>query len=121
MAKNILFVDDAVEITSFAKRALANKGYNVKIAYNGEDALNIAQSMYQSNQTLDLLISDTNMPFMDGPELIKECLALDKNIKILQMSGKESKVPEAHEFLAKPYSIEQLYEKVSLLLSEKNN
>jgi len=121
MAKRILVADDERAIVNLAKRALEIKGYQIDFAYNGKDALDIAKSKYQNNESIDLLISDTDMPVMNGHELIKEIKNLDNKIKIMQMSGYGGNVKSEHAdaFLKKPFEIDKFYESVEkLLLSE---
>ncbi len=67
MGGRTLVVDDDAIMRLFLKRTLGSDGYEVKLASNGVDALNIITS-----STFDHMITDMNMPMMDGVSLIKE-------------------------------------------------
>jgi len=117
MAKNILVVDDDRQIVSLVTRILERKGHNVSAAYNGQDGLDIAKSKYANNQKFDLLISDTIMPVMCGPEFIREYKnTLDSKIKVFQMSGTEPKIDGVNDYISKPFDINEFYSKVEKLL-----
>lgn len=62
---SILVVDDEVRITRILNDLFRAKGYKIHIAHNGRDALQIIE-----NQCPDMVISDINMPGMDGFELL---------------------------------------------------
>ncbi len=66
MGKTVLIVDDSMSIRQLVKATLLTKGYNVVDACDGVDALNKLGS-----QRVNLVISDVNMPNMDGISLLK--------------------------------------------------
>ena len=70
--KRILIVDDEPHIIRVLKRSLENAGYSVDEAYNGEKAL-----AYLEKQQPDLIITDIDMPKMNGREL---CLQIKQTI-----------------------------------------
>ena len=67
MGKTILLVDDEVEITDIHQRYLVQAGYNVLVAHDGAEALEIFK-----RKPIDLIITDIMMPRMDGYDLISE-------------------------------------------------
>ncbi len=67
MAKTILIVDDSVSIRQVVGIALRGAGYDVIDACDGRDALN-----KMTGQKIHLIISDVNMPNMDGITFLKE-------------------------------------------------
>src|ERR1700756_4583401 len=67
MAKKILIVDDSSSVRTVARMALREKGYDVVEASNGQEALSKLES-----ERCHLVISDVNMPQMDGITLLKE-------------------------------------------------
>ena len=66
MLKTIMIVDDAVSIRGLASMTLENSGYNVIEARDGKDALSKI-----SMEKINMVITDINMPVMDGIELIR--------------------------------------------------
>jgi two-component system chemotaxis response regulator CheY len=67
MAKKVLIVDDSASLRQVVKIALGSAGYEVVAACDGNEALEkLAQ------HKVNLIISDVNMPNMDGIELLKQ-------------------------------------------------
>ena len=67
MSKKILLVDDSASVRKVAGIALAAAGYEVLEAINGQDALG-----KMNGDKIHLIISDVNMPVMDGITFLKE-------------------------------------------------
>ena len=67
MGKTILLVDDEVEITDIHQRYLVQAGYQVLVAHDGVEALEIFK-----RKPIDLIITDIMMPRMNGYDLISE-------------------------------------------------
>src|SRR5579872_6334063 len=72
MAKNILTVDDSKTMRDMVSFTLKNAGFNVIEAGDGADALRI---LNDQGTRFDLIITDLNMPVMDGFELIESVRA----------------------------------------------
>jgi two-component system, cell cycle sensor histidine kinase and response regulator CckA len=118
-AATILFVDDDEAVRSLASRLLAKGGHRVLVAANAGEALLIAESYGPS---IELLITDTVMPFMDGRSLARRLSATMPGLGILFISGHSS--PEAEKegdgrFLPKPFSEAELARAVSLALGAR--
>ena len=67
MATRILLVEDEANMVRTLAKILERKGYTVDAASTGEEAL-----QRLSERTYDLLITDLNMPVMDGLQLLRE-------------------------------------------------
>ena len=67
MAKRILIVDDSASVRTVAGIALREAGYEVVEAVNGQDALGRL-----NGERIHLIISDVNMPVLDGIGFLKE-------------------------------------------------
>ncbi len=117
----ILLVEDEDAVRTFAARALRNKGYTVIEAESGEAALN---AMRESENLIDLVVTDVVMPSMDGPTLVKELRQDYHDLKVIFISGyvedsfrdRIGKDEEIH-FLPKPFSLKQLASKVKDVMS----
>jgi len=81
MKSKILLVDDDVLILESVKTSLELKGYEVFTAENGEDAL----SIYKKSP-VPLVLTDIQMPVMDGVELVKNLLEFEEKPLILVQS-----------------------------------
>lgn len=116
----ILVVDDHPSLVTVTRHKLIQKGYEVLTAQNGEDALELSRTEYP-----DLILSDVDMPIMNGFELcerVKKDSRLNKIPIILVtsmvtteyiMKGIEA---GADNYLTKPYDDETLYSKIEHLL-----
>ncbi len=71
MEEHILVVDDSPTIRSAVSFCLRNAGYEVSEAKDGKDGLKKLESMKESRQGLALIVTDINMPQMDGITFIK--------------------------------------------------
>jgi two-component system, chemotaxis family, chemotaxis protein CheY len=73
MAKTILVVDDAMTVRNLAKFALSKGGYTIIEAEDGQKGWEAIQA-----NTVDLVISDLNMPNMNGLEMSKKIKTDDR-------------------------------------------
>ncbi|MFN8611103.1 MAG: response regulator [Vulcanimicrobiota bacterium] len=108
----MLLAEDEVALRLLALKVLSNQGYRVTCAENGEQAWEALQA-----QDFDLLVTDIQMPKMTGNELVKRVLDSRPDLPVLMMSGynPEGQVPEEVLFLSKPFTPQQLVEKVAAL------
>lgn len=119
-SSRILLVEDEDAVRSFSVRALQNKGYEVFEAASGDNALEL---LAEKKPKLDLMVSDVMMPGIDGIELGKRVREMYPNLTIIFMSGytedkfKDDMGPGIH-FLAKPFTLKQLAEKVKEVMDE---
>lgn len=113
----ILVVDDEVSVCSSVADYLRDQGFDVDEAYDGAGALVIAK---EHGETIDAVLTDVNMPGMDGLEMWQHMKALvSPECKILFMSGlaqqylrdSSSKFPA--RILQKPFSFSVLLEQLS--------
>lgn len=116
----ILLVEDEDAVRLFTTRALTNKGYKVIQASSGEEGLELFK---QNAQDIELLITDVIMPIMDGPSLVKAIKEMNKDIKVIFISGyaedivRKDMQDDTCYFLPKPFSLIQLAESVKTVLS----
>ena len=65
MAKKVMTVDDSATVRKVLEQSLQELGYEVVVAVDGQEALEIIQE-----EPVDMLVTDLNMPKMNGIELI---------------------------------------------------
>lgn len=120
MAKNVLVVDDSSSVRQVVGIALKSAGYDVIEASDGKDALNKL-----TGQKVHLIISDVNMPNMDGITFVKEVKKLANYkftpIIMLTTESQESKKAEgqtasAKAWVVKPFQPAQMLAAVSKLI-----
>jgi two-component system chemotaxis response regulator CheY len=116
----ILAVDDSASMRQMVSFTLQGAGFKVIEAVDGEDALAKAQ-----NATVDLVLSDVNMPRMDGITLIKHLRALPnyKFTPILMLTTEsaadkkgEGKSAGATGWIVKPFNPDQLLTTIKKVL-----
>ena len=116
----ILLVDDSVSMREMVGYTLKGASYEVTQAEDGVEALKFAQG-----NTVEMVITDINMPNMDGITLIKELRALPayKFIPILTLTTENSaekkqmgKIAGATGWIVKPFDPEHLLATVKRVL-----
>ena len=117
----VLLAEDDEMVRALAQAILERYGYHVLAARNVHDALRFAQG---GSEQIHLLLTDTIMPGMNGPELAKQVQSIRPEIKVIYMSGYTDKViscTEAFEpgtaFLQKPFTPQTLTQKVHEVLN----
>ncbi len=78
----LLYVEDNIEIRNSTARMLENFFDDITIGVNGKDGLEKF-----SSKKFDLILSDINMPVMNGLDMIKNIRAIDENIPIIIISA----------------------------------
>ncbi|MCF6283008.1 MAG: response regulator [Candidatus Polarisedimenticolaceae bacterium] len=120
MAKTILVVDDSSSIRTVVGTALKKEGYNVIEACDGKDALSKL-----TGQKINLIISDVNMPNMDGIAFVKQVKTLPNYkftpVIMLTTESEQSKMAEgkaagAKAWIIKPFQPPKLLKAVSMLV-----
>jgi two-component system, cell cycle sensor histidine kinase and response regulator CckA len=116
----VLLVEDEDMVRTVAERALVRAGYEVTACASGEEGL----TAISEGGTFDIVVSDVVMPGMDGPAMVREIRRGLPGMPVLFMSGyaeeqlrKDIDIPDMH-FLAKPFSVASIGEKVGLVLRE---
>jgi len=116
MEKHILVVDDSPTIRSTVVFCLRNAGYKVTEAQDGKDALSKLENMKEVQHNLALIITDINMPNMDGITFIKNVKKTNfRFLPILvftteseQAMIEKGRAAGASGWLVKPFQPEQL-------------
>lgn len=120
--KTILTVDDSPSIRQMLAYVLSGNGYRVIEAGDGEEGLMLAKV----NQA-DLVLTDQNMPKMDGITLIKALRALPayKRVPIMMLTTESSPVLKqqgrdagATGWMVKPFDPEKLLEMLKKVLAQ---
>jgi two-component system chemotaxis response regulator CheY len=121
MAKIILIVDDSSSLRTVVRLALERAGYAVIDACDGQDAL----AKLEAAQKVHLIVSDVNMPNMDGISFVKAVKAHPRHrfvpVIMLTTEGQDAKKEQgraagAKAWLIKPFNPPQLLDAVSRLI-----
>lgn len=122
MPKKIMVVDDSASIRALIVSTLNGEGYEVLEAEDGEDALGVLD---RAAQKVDMMITDLNMPRMDGISLIERFRKIPgcRFIPVLMLTTesqeekrRQGKAAGASAWLTKPFKPEQLLGLVRMVL-----
>ncbi|WP_300434272.1 response regulator [Zoogloea sp.] len=120
MAKTVLTVDDSASIRQMVSFTLKSAGYEVVEAVDGMDGLDKAKS-----KAFNLVLTDQNMPRMDGLSLIKSLRAMPnyRTVPILMLTTESSdamksqgRAAGATGWLVKPFDPQKLIEVVKKVI-----
>ena len=121
---NVLIVDDSSVMRKIVERSLRQAGLElgkVLEANNGAEALALVQE-----NSFDLILSDINMPTMDGLEFVRQLQSVEnaKGVPVVMITteGSESRVVEAlscgaRGYIRKPFTADQVKEHVAPLVA----
>lgn len=115
--RRILVVDDEPQITRVLRTSLTSQGYDIRVANDGETALEIMKDW-----TPDLVITDLSMPNMDGLELCRRIRSKSQvPIIVLSVRGEEKTKVQAldagaDDYVTKPFGMEELLARVRVSL-----
>ncbi len=111
--KRILVVDDEPQITRVLRTSLSSQGYDIRVANDGETALEIMKDW-----TPDMVITDLAMPNMGGLELCRRLRTTTQvPIVVLSVRGEEKTKVQAldagaDDYVTKPFGMEELLARV---------
>jgi two-component system, chemotaxis family, chemotaxis protein CheY len=117
---SILAVDDSASMRQMVTFTLKGAGYDVQEACDGSEALSIAKT-----KKFDLVLSDVNMPVMDGIELVGELRKLGdyKFVPVLMLTTESAgdkkmagKKAGATGWIVKPFNPDQLLNTIKKVL-----
>ena len=117
----VLLIDDEEMVINISEMMLKNLGYKVLKAHSGSEGV----QLFEENQSkIDLIISDLEMPMMNGEEVMDKLRAIDPQIKVMLSSGALTDTDEQYVmnkgfngFLKKPYNLDTLCEKMAEILN----
>jgi len=113
MFNNVLVIDDEPDILRYLEAALSQEAYNVTTATGGAAALEILRQ-----QDVELVITDMQMPGMNGIQVIRRVKELDPDLEVIVLTGHASlenailslREVGAYDYLTKPLEdIEALF------------
>lgn len=108
--KNILVVDDEESVRVILKQILEKGGFGADVANDGEDAIEKMKKC-----SYDMLVTDINMPRMDGVALLKKSKELYPKIPVIFITayGKDKIIMEAMKtglsnYIEKPFKMDDV-------------
>lgn len=126
MCNKILLVEDEKDLAKAESKILEFNKYQVKVAYNGQEALDM-----QKEDNFDVVILDIMMPVMDGMTCLREMRKTGINTPVILLTAKaqiDDKVEGldagANDYLVKPFNMKELLARIRVLTranEDKNN
>ena len=120
MSKKLLIVDDSPSVRQMVEMTLKGAGYAVKTASDGQAALNLCKT-----EMFDFVLTDQNMPNMDGITLIKSLRAMPIYARVPlivltteagETMKQKGKAAGATGWMVKPFDPKKLLEVVAKVL-----
>ena len=116
----VLVVEDEHNIADFIRRGLTYQGYEVEVAYNGEQALRTAQ-----DHLPDLVILDLMLPDIDGVEVCQRLRSAD-DLPIIMLTARDAVSDKvegleagADDYMTKPFEFPELLARVRVALRRR--
>lgn len=124
-AGKVLIMDDEEIIREVGLRMLEHLGFDVALAINGDEAIELFKEAHGTDTPIDLIIMDLTIPGgMGGKDAVREILAIDENAKVIVSSGySNDPVMENYQDygfkgkITKPFDLNELGHGVNGLLS----
>jgi CheY-like chemotaxis protein len=119
--ETLLVVEDEPAVGEIMALLLRDLGYNVITAENGEAA---ERAIAECEREIDLVLTDLNMPRMNGRELLERLSRNNPRVRVILTSGDQDLLDEEKEqslevdFLPKPFTRQGLAEKVRTVLEK---
>jgi DNA-binding response OmpR family regulator len=118
MGESVLIVEDEPKIADFLRRGLTFEGYQVQVAYTGEEALAMVREA-----SPDLIILDIMLPGIDGMEVCRRLRKNHPDLPILMLTARDA-IPDrvagldagADDYLVKPFAFDELLARLRALL-----
>jgi PAS domain S-box-containing protein len=115
--KRVLVVEDEEVVRGLVRQMLVGEGYEVLVAQDGEEAIELA-----GRSTIDVLLTDLTMPKVGGREVAERLRESQPGLRVIYMSGyaedlPTGALPPATSFLGKPFTFAELTETVHFLLA----
>ncbi len=121
MSSTILVVDDEQNIVDILKSNLEREGYEVLVAFDGEDAVEMCKT-----KSPDLVLLDCMMPGMDGFDVCKT-IRRNSNVPIVMLTAKSEELDKvlglelgADDYITKPFSVREVLARVKAQLRRVN-
>ncbi|PZP53365.1 MAG: response regulator [Micavibrio aeruginosavorus] len=118
----VMIVDDQADMRGMIRHMLAELGVNqVFEAIDGKQAMAF---MDDAIDMIDLVICDWNMPVMSGVEVLRQLRSVDHDMPFLMVTGRndinsvsEAKASGVTAYISKPFSLDQLENKIKIIVS----
>ena len=120
MMKKILLIEDEPQIARFVQLELTHEGYDVSIAHDGRDGLEVFKA-----HPFDLVLLDIMLPSLNGIEVLRR-IRQQSSIPVIMLTARDSVMDKvsgldsgADDYITKPFSIEELLARIRSMLRKQ--
>ena len=121
MKCQILLVDDEKTMVKYLSKQLVKKGFDIRVAYNGLDALEQVKAA-----DFDVVLLDVLMPGMNGIETLKEIKKIKPQTEVIMLTGHasvevgiEGMKAGAFNYIMKPFDPNELVAEINLAFEQR--
>ena len=121
MKCSILLVDDEKTMVKYLSKRLIKKGFDIRVAYNGLDALEQVKAA-----DFDVILLDVLMPGMNGIETLKEIKKIKPRTEVIMLTGHasvevgiEGMKAGAFNYIMKPFDPNELVTEINLAFEQR--
>ncbi len=118
--KKILLIEDEPQIARFVQLELTHEGYDVTIAHDGRDGLDIFKA-----HPFDLVLLDIMLPSINGIEVLRR-IRQQASIPVIMLTARDSVMDKvsgldsgADDYITKPFAIEELLARIRSMLRKQ--
>lgn len=118
----ILIIEDEVKIARFLELELKYEGYEVEIAHDGREGLNLA-----INKEYDVIVLDVMLPSLNGMEVLRRIRTVS-DVSIIMLTAKSDVTDKvmgldigADDYMTKPFAIEELLARIRVMLKRNKS
>jgi two-component system, OmpR family, response regulator ArlR len=118
--KRILLIEDEPQIARFVQLELTHEGYDVSVAHDGREGLELFRS-----QTFDVVLLDIMLPSINGIEVLRR-IRFNSSVPIIMLTARDSVMDKvsgldngADDYITKPFAIEELLARLRSVLRKQ--
>ncbi|MCB5253571.1 MAG: PAS domain S-box protein [Candidatus Cloacimonetes bacterium] len=122
-SETIMFVDDEPALVNIFRQGLMRLGYKVEGFTEPRKAL---EHFARNSARIDLVVTDTTMPYMNGVELAQNLLAIKTDIPVVICTGfttlisvEDAREKGIRDFIMKPFKIKDIANHIRIILDDK--
>ncbi|MBS3987346.1 MAG: response regulator transcription factor [Erysipelothrix sp.] len=115
--KKVLFIEDEPQIARFVQLELQHEGYDVTLAYDGREGLEVFKA-----SSFDVVLLDIMLPSLNGIEVLRR-IRFTSSVPIIMLTARDSVMDKvsgldngADDYITKPFAIEELLARLRSVL-----
>jgi two-component system response regulator ArlR len=118
----ILLIEDEIQIARFIQLELQHEGYDIKVAHDGRDGLDVFKA-----HPFDLVLLDIMLPSLNGVEVLRR-IRQESSVPVIMLTARDSVIDKvsgldagADDYVTKPFVIEELLARIRSALRKRSS